>query len=136
MDGKTYKLTPKQEHFARKYIELGNASEAYRQSYNASKMTDKSIWELACVELAKTKVASRVYELQEKLAEKHEITVEDLIKELEEARELARDLEHSSTMVSATMGKSKMLGFDTQNVNVRGKIEVVTGIVAAPNTDK
>ena len=30
-------LTPKQEKFCQKYIEMGNASEAYRQAYNASK---------------------------------------------------------------------------------------------------
>ena len=31
-------LTPKQEKFCQLYIELGNASEAYRQSYDCSKM--------------------------------------------------------------------------------------------------
>lgn len=30
-------LTPKQEKFCQLYIELGNASEAYRQSYDCSK---------------------------------------------------------------------------------------------------
>jgi len=32
------KLTIKQEKFCNLYIELGNASEAYRQSYNCEKM--------------------------------------------------------------------------------------------------
>lgn len=32
-------LTPKQEAFAHYYVELGNASEAYRRAYNASNMS-------------------------------------------------------------------------------------------------
>ena len=31
-------MTPKQEKFCQLYVELGNASEAYRQAYDASKM--------------------------------------------------------------------------------------------------
>ena len=41
---KAHKLTPKQEAFARAYIETSNASEAYRQSYSASRMKDETIW--------------------------------------------------------------------------------------------
>ena len=35
---KEYKLTIKQEAFARAYVETGNASEAYRRAYNAENM--------------------------------------------------------------------------------------------------
>ena len=35
-------LTPKQEKFAQVYVECGNASEAYRQAYNAENMQDDS----------------------------------------------------------------------------------------------
>ena len=45
-------LTPKQEKFARKYIELGNASEAYRQSYDAQNMLPESVWAEASRTLA------------------------------------------------------------------------------------
>ena len=37
------KLTIKQEKFCNLYIELGNASEAYRQSYNCEKMKPESV---------------------------------------------------------------------------------------------
>ena len=37
------KLTPKQEKFCQLYIELGDASEAYRQSYHCSKMKPETI---------------------------------------------------------------------------------------------
>ena len=35
---KEYKLTIKQEAFARAYVETGNASEAYSRAYNAENM--------------------------------------------------------------------------------------------------
>ena len=36
-------MTPKQEHFARLYVETGNASEAYRQAYNAENMKPETV---------------------------------------------------------------------------------------------
>lgn len=36
-------LTPKQESFCQLYIELGNASEAYRQSYDADSMNENTV---------------------------------------------------------------------------------------------
>jgi phage terminase small subunit len=53
-------LTPKQEKFLRLYIEVGNASEAYRAAYRAKNMTAKSVHEQASRLLANRKVAARV----------------------------------------------------------------------------
>jgi len=36
-------LTPKQEKFCNLYLETGNASEAYRSSYSASRMKPETI---------------------------------------------------------------------------------------------
>ena len=74
------KLTIKQEKFCNKYLECGNASEAYRFAYDCSRMTDKSVWERASSLLADVKVASRVKQLQTQLAEKELITKEELIR--------------------------------------------------------
>jgi len=63
----TGKLTPKQETFCQKFIELGNASEAYRTAYNATKGTDKTIWESASKLLANPKVAARVQAASQRL---------------------------------------------------------------------
>jgi phage terminase small subunit len=61
---------------------------------------------------------ARVAELQERGAIRAEITVADLILELEEARKAAvsADNPQSSAMVAATMGKAKLLGFITDKV--------------------
>ena len=36
-------MTPKQEQFARLDVETGNASEAYRQAYNADNMKPETV---------------------------------------------------------------------------------------------
>lgn len=76
------KLTPKQEAFVREYLSTSNASEAYRRAYDASGMTDKSINENASRLLKNVKVAARLAAAQAKLAEKHGVTAERVIREL------------------------------------------------------
>lgn len=74
--------TPKQEAFARAYVETANASEAYRRSYDASGMKDSSVHVNACKLLSDTKVAQRVSALQEAAAKRHNVTVDKIIREL------------------------------------------------------
>ena len=116
-------LTPKQEAFALAYVETGNASEAYRRAYSAEKMKPASVAVNASKLLADAKVALRVQELQAKAVERHEITVDDLIRELEEARKMAATLDRPqvSAMVAASMGKAKILGFEVNRTEVTGK---------------
>ena len=118
------KLTIKQEKFAQKYIELGNASEAYRQSYNASNMLDKSIWEKASELLNSVKVSARVAELREQHVQRHNVTVDSLTQELDEARLLSLAEMQLSTAVSATMGKAKLHGLLTDKVENSGEVSV------------
>lgn len=115
-------LTPKQEAFAQKYVELGNASEAYRQSYSPKRSTDKTIHEESCKLLADPKVATRVRELQDAARKRHELTVDDIIAELQEARDLAMQMNNPqvSAMVAASMGKAKILGFIKDKAEVSG----------------
>ena len=59
------KLTIKQEAFARAYVETGNASEAYRRSYNVKEdAKPEGIWVDACKLLHTPNVSLRVAELQ------------------------------------------------------------------------
>ena len=118
------KLTPKQEAFCLAYIETGNASEAYRMSYSAEKMTAASVSVAASRLLDNAKIALRIAELKAKHAKRHEITVDDLIAELEEARQLAIDTSQSGSAVTATMGKAKLLGLDKQLVEHSGEVDM------------
>jgi phage terminase small subunit len=117
----TPKLTAKQEAFCKSYIETGNATEAYRRAYDAKGMADNVIHVKACELLKHGKVAVRIKTLQAKHAERHEITVNDLVKELEEARSLAKDIGQASAAVSATMGKAKLLGLVVEKTEQTGK---------------
>ena len=58
------KLTPKQEKFVKSIVLDGmNYSDAYRNAYNAEKMSDKTINESASRLLADPKVTARIKEL-------------------------------------------------------------------------
>ena len=68
------KLTVKQEKFANLYVELGNASEAYRQAYNVGEdTTDESVRVLAYRVINTANVRLRVCELQNELGEQFKI---------------------------------------------------------------
>jgi phage terminase small subunit len=116
-------LTPKQENFCLAYLETGNASEAYRRAYKADKMTANSVSVTAKQLMNNPKIASRLAELREPILKRHATTVDDLIKELEEARQLALSMAASAPAVSATMGKARILGMDRQVID--HKVQVV-----------
>lgn len=73
-------LTPKQRKFCEKYIELGNKQEAYRQSYNASRMTNSSIGKEVFVLFQNPNVTQYIEELQEKNQKAFIHTIEDSLK--------------------------------------------------------
>lgn len=116
-------LTIKQEAFCQAYIETGNASEAYRTAYAADKMKPETVNRNAKSLLDNNKIATRVAELQGEIKQRHNVTVDSLIAELEEARQAALTAEtpQSSAAVAATMGKAKLTGLDKQIVEIAGK---------------
>lgn len=119
-------LTPKQELFAQKYVELGNASEAYRCAYDAGSMKPETVHKRASELLARGEVTGRVQMLRDAIEQRHETTVDDLIAELEQARSAAYNLNtpQLSAAIAATMGKAKMLGFLMDKVEHSGVVTV------------
>ena len=113
-------LTPKQEAFVQTYIETGNASEAYRLAYD-TKASSKTVHEKASRLLAEGKVRARLKALQEKHSERHEVTVDSLVLELDEARSLAMRTKAPGAAVSAIMGKGKLLGLVVDRNEHSGK---------------
>lgn len=112
-------LTPKQEKFCLVYLETGNASEAYRRAYDAGGMSDTSINRKAKELVDNGKISARLAELRAPILQRHAITVDSLLAELEEARLLAMETESPAPAVSATMGKAKLLGYDKQILDLR-----------------
>ena len=114
-------LTIKQEKFCMVYIETGNASEAYRQAYNCEKMKEATINRNAKMMIDDNKISTRIKELKSGHVKRHELTVDDLVAELEEARTAALGAENpqSSAAVSATMGKAKLLGLVVDKTDIK-----------------
>ena len=94
-------LTSKQEGFCQSYIETQSYSDAYRENYSTSSMTQKTVWEKASRLAAHDKVRTRLNLLMEKHAEIHEITVERLTKEFLETYAEAREHKQYSAATSA-----------------------------------
>ncbi|EBF9169640.1 terminase small subunit [Salmonella enterica] len=112
-------LTIKQEAFCQAYIETGNASEAYRTAYAADKMKPEAVHVQACKLQDNPKIALRIKELRGEIKQRHNVTVDSLLAELEEARQKALSTEtpQSSAAVAATMGKAKLVGLDKQIID-------------------
>ncbi|MDO9950989.1 terminase small subunit [Glaesserella parasuis] len=112
-------LTPKQEKFCQLYIELGNASEAYRQSYDCSKMNNETINTKAKQLLKNGPITVRLDELRSSHQQRHNITVDNLLGKLERIynEAMERDTPQFSSAVNAVMGQAKLLGFDKQVID-------------------
>ena len=121
-------MTPKQEQFARLYVETGNASEAYRQAYNTDNMKPETVTNEAYKLLQDPDISAMVDGLKEEARQRHAVTVGDLLHELEQARAaaLAAPTPQSSAAVSATMGKAKMLGLLVDKAEIKAEAEIST----------
>ncbi len=113
-------MTPKQQRFSQLYIELGNASEAYRQSYDAARMKPETINRNAKALLDNNKIAARVAELQAEHRARHNITIDSLTDDLEKDRQLAHKAAQAGAAVSATLGKAKLHGLLKDQVEASG----------------
>ena len=115
-------LTVRQEKFCRKFLEIGEATEAYRQSgYKHENYSAKSLWERASHLLADAKVKARVEELKAEAAKAQEITLEEVSPALRTALDQALERGQSGAAVAAAMGLGKLGGLVTD----RQRIETV-----------
>lgn len=101
-------LTQKQEQFAQLYVELGNASEAYRQAYD-SQAKPESVHVSACKLLDSPKVSLRVQELQDELEER---ALWRRVKSVKVLAEIAEGGEKDSDRVNAVKALNAMHGWD------------------------
>ena len=76
-------LTPKQERFCQKYIETGNASEAYRQAYNVANMKPESVNRKAKELIDNVKITARIEALQAEHKARHILTIDTILNDLQ-----------------------------------------------------
>ena len=112
------KLTPKQEKFAQVYVQTGNASEAYRQAYDAGKMKPESIKVNASKLLLNTNIALTIKSMQDELAKRELWTREDSVNVLK-AIAKGQDPEARPTdKVNAVKALNAMHGWDKQTIDL------------------
>ncbi|MBL4941166.1 MAG: hypothetical protein JKY81_05815 [Colwellia sp.] len=117
----------KHEQFCQVWHETGNKSEAFRVSHPHSlKWKDETVHNKASALSKKGEVAARFEQLQEQALKDHGVTIASLLKELDEARKLAMTTEtpQTSSAISATMNKAKLVGLDKYQVEVSGEVIV------------
>ena len=119
-------MTPKQEKFCMLYIELGNASEAYRQSYNSANMSPASVNVNASKLLSDAKIALRLNALRAEHAERHEMTVDRISDMLIADRTLAHEIKAPGAAVAASMGLAKLHGRLRETVDFKLGYEHLT----------
>ena len=119
-------VTEQQEKFCCVYVETGNASEAYRQAYNAKNMGANTIAARASEMLNKSNITVRLQQLREVHQKRHNVTVDSIVAELEEARQMALNAAtpQTSAAVAASMGKAKLYGLDKQLIELSGELNV------------
>jgi phage terminase small subunit len=115
MNTQTKKLTPKQETFCNAYVEVGNASEAYRRAFEAGAMKPETINRKAVELLNNGKITARVEVLQAELKSKSDITKERILKEL--AKIGFADTDNLNAKIKALETINKMLGFNEPEKN-------------------
>lgn len=116
-------LTPKQESFAQKYIELGNASEAYRQAYDWKNMKPESVHRKAKELLDNGKVAARIKELQAEAQQRHMFTVDTAHAQYVASYNMAENKEKPETMISATKAQCELHGIEApKKINIDGTL--------------
>jgi phage terminase small subunit len=120
MNTQIKKLTPKQEAFCNAYVEVSNASEAYRRAFDANKMKPETVNRKAIELLNNGKITARVEVLQAELKSKSDITKERVLNEL--AKIGFADTDNLNAKIKALETINKMLGFNEPEKN-----DVTTG---------
>ena len=120
-------LAPKQQRYDRFVSEMlvdGNVT----RSAKAAGYSEKTAYSQGHRLLKNVEIANAIKAGQKDIAKRNELTIDDIIRELEEARTAALTAEspQSSAAVAATMGKAKVLGMlvDKSEVKNEGNISI------------
>ena len=115
----TDRLTAKQESFAQKVAAGSILSDAYRESYAAENMADKTVWSEACRLAQNPKVATRIKAIQDENEQSRRVIAlrreEYVLKRLQEEAEQA---ETDGSRVRALELLGKTVGLFTDKVEI------------------
>jgi phage terminase small subunit len=127
------KLTPKQELFVQGLFKGLSQRKAYKEAYNIENMTDTSIDVKSC-ELAKNgKIMLRLKELQQETTNNNKWTIEKLIEEFQDLKEICKAEKplnsgeykfEGQTVVKSLENIGKLLGYYTEKHKITGNMGV------------
>ena len=117
-------LTPKQEAFCLRYVELGDATKAYYAAYDAKGSKPITANRAAKTLLDNPKIAARVREIQAVHFSRHVVTVDSITAELDESRKLATADRQHSAAITAIMGKAKIHGLVTDQARISADVDL------------
>lgn len=120
MSNKT--LTAKQSRFVSEYLIDSNATQAaIRAGYS-----EKTAAVIGAQNLIKLNIAAAIKAGQNNIGKRNELTIDDILDELEEARKIAQAEGKGAPMVAASMGKAKLLGLivDKAETKTEGNISI------------
>jgi len=134
------KLTIKQERFCRKYVALGNASEAYRLVYNAENMKDASVWRKAKELMDNVKVTAMIDKIKSEQSDFQQITFEEIAHGLRAAASGAAAAGQHSAASQALVSLGKLAGIfvEKQKVSVddvREHLDAVRDLAEVDETE-
>lgn len=129
MEKNEYGLTDKQEKFAQLYVQLGNGSEAYRQSHDTKNMKAETIHRENYVLANKPEVAERIKMIREELQSTHLKTKEDLLKDLVDILNMTKFSDKEKMVALKAIDQyTKMVGYnEPEQVEVKQDINIGFG---------
>ena len=114
-------LTAKQEQFVQNIIEGMSQADAYRNAYNAKRMSDNAIYREASLLMSNPKVAQRLSEITERIDTPKVMTAQ---KRLEWLTEVINGQEDINAKLKAVDIMNKMQGEYVQKIEADVKSEV------------
>lgn len=126
-------LTPKQEAFARKYVETGNAAESYKFAYPTSqKWPLTTLYPESSKMLANPKISTRIQELEERSLRVVDVSAADVVRGLHEIA--TNDAAPPAARVSAWLGLAKRHPefSDKREISVNKRTQALVAISEMP----
>jgi phage terminase small subunit len=103
-------LTPKREKFAQAVASGMDQSDAYRSAFDAQAMKPNSVHREASLLMSNPMVTQRVSELRAPAVKKVGITLESHLADLEELRNMAKDMGQIQAAITAEVARGKHSG--------------------------
>jgi phage terminase small subunit len=110
-------ITAQKQKFVNAYLVSNNATQAAIDAGYSERAASAQGSRL----LKDRAIKYAIQQAQDEAKQRNQITVDDILKELEDARAIAKEERNAPAMISASMGKAKILGFDKQSHEVTVK---------------